>query len=423
MKRTILVAALGMVFVLSEYSSAAQWAKFGLTNCDVRALASKDSFHFAGTYRNVPSMTGGGVYYSKYTDTNWVAINSGLPAVDVGSILISGSKMFAGTSSGVYLSTDNGSNWSAVNSGLPTSVAGDNVSAMLYCGTDLFAGRFKSGVFLSTNDGTSWAKSSAGMSDTNVWSLAVANNDLFAGTYYGGIFHSSNNGSNWAAANSGLTNTGVSALFASGANLFAGTWGGGVCLSTNNGSSWSARNSGLPSGSEIKAFASYGSTFFAGSPMSGVYQSSDNASNWNAIDSGLTATHVWSLLVKDTILFAACRNEIGGGGVWRLSLPRAIVRSRSRPISSFCHLSLEFHQLRNPSLSTCSFLYSLPSPMNVQLNIYDMSGHLVSPILSDFRDSGDHSILWTSRNVATGFYVASISACGVHKSIRFFLQQ
>ena len=43
-------------------------------------------------------------------------------------------------------------------------------------------------------------------------SLAVSGTNLFAGTYGGGVFLSTNNGTSWTAVNTGLTNTDVYAL-------------------------------------------------------------------------------------------------------------------------------------------------------------------------------------------------------------------
>ena len=66
---------------------------------------------FAGTYR-------GGVFLSTNNGTNWFAVNTGLTDVNVFSLIVSGTSIFAGTPSGVFRSTNNGTNWIDVTNGL-----------------------------------------------------------------------------------------------------------------------------------------------------------------------------------------------------------------------------------------------------------------------------------------------------------------
>ncbi len=64
----------------------------------------------------------------------------------------------------------------------------------------------------------------------------------------GGVFKSTNGGAAWSAVNTGLTNTDVYALAidpATPSTLYAGTVSDGVFKSTNGGAVWSAVNTGL----------------------------------------------------------------------------------------------------------------------------------------------------------------------------------
>jgi hypothetical protein len=51
---------------------------------------------------------------------------------------------------------------------------------------------------------------------------------LYAGTYGGGVFKSTNGGTTWSAFNTGLTNLDVYALAINSTMLYAGTWYGGA---------------------------------------------------------------------------------------------------------------------------------------------------------------------------------------------------
>jgi hypothetical protein len=93
-------------------------------------------------------------------------------------------------------------------------------------GGNIFAGT-RGGVFLSTNNGTSWTTVSAGITDTMIYSLAVAENEIFAGTD-DGVFISTDNGTSWTAVATGLTNTRIRTLIVCDGTIYAGTWGGGV---------------------------------------------------------------------------------------------------------------------------------------------------------------------------------------------------
>lgn len=53
---------------------------------------------------------------------------------------------------------------------------------------------------------------------------------FIAGTNVGGVYLSTNNGTNWTSVNNGLTNYNIYTLAVSGTNLFAGTYGAGVWI-------------------------------------------------------------------------------------------------------------------------------------------------------------------------------------------------
>ena len=82
----------------------------------------------------------------------------------------------------------------------------------------------------------SWTAINSGLTNSDVFSLAVSGANLFAGTYVGvgdvgaggGVFLSTNNGTSWTAVDSGWNNSAVLSLLVSGTNLFAGTDGSGV---------------------------------------------------------------------------------------------------------------------------------------------------------------------------------------------------
>jgi len=67
--------------------------------------------------------------------------------------------------------------------------------------------------------------------------FAVSTTNVFAGTD-GGVFRSGDNGENWVRTSSGLTNQTISSIAINGADIFAGTSGDGVFRSSDNGENW-----------------------------------------------------------------------------------------------------------------------------------------------------------------------------------------
>ena len=203
--------------------------------------------------------------------------------------------------SGLFISSNSGSNWLSKYNGLPANCS---VLTSVVNDTNLFVGTDRCGVFLSTNNGTSWASVNSGLTNTEVYALAVSGTKLFAGTN-GGVFLSTDNGTSWNAANTGLTDDYVRALAIRGTNLFAGTAGfigGGVFLSTNSGTTWTNKSSGLTT-HIIQALAISDTNIFAGTPA-GVFLSTNDGTSWTKINTGLTKIDVRSLIVSGTNIFA-----------------------------------------------------------------------------------------------------------------------
>ncbi|HUI65029.1 MAG TPA: T9SS type A sorting domain-containing protein, partial [Bacteroidota bacterium] len=161
-----------------------------------------------------------------------------------------------------------------------------------------------------------------------VYAIAVSGNNLVASTSYGGIFLSTDSGTSWTGGDTGLVDQfgqtpGVSAFAVSGSSLFAGTYVSGVFLSTNDGTSWTAVNSGLTD-SHVTTLVLSGTSLFAGTG-SGVFRSTDRGANWTVVSSGLPKTdfnsEVLALAVSGTNLFAGTRGygifrSTDGGASW-----------------------------------------------------------------------------------------------------------
>jgi len=222
----------GGVFLSTDNGSSWTAINNGIMHQSVTSFAFSGTNIFAGT-SDVGSPFGN-IYISTNNGTNWTEVAKGIPdGGSVSALAISGTNIFAGIligsylgqvyGEGVFLSTNNGANWSAVNNWLGNI----EVTSLVVSGTNLFAGTFNSGVFLTTDNGANWNNVSNGLLNNSISCLAVSGTNLFAGTP-GGVFISTDNGKNWASVNDGLTDTYITSFVVSGANLFLGTLKSGV---------------------------------------------------------------------------------------------------------------------------------------------------------------------------------------------------
>ena len=468
----------------------------GITSNSVLSLAqfpagsADSSYIFAGT--------NGGIFCSKDNGSTWRACglpndqfssNSFLAAS--GSMLLAGSGYMKASSdkfghsigwqgningSVIFLSTDNGSTWTEADLGL----AGLNtrLGSLIVNGSDIFAGTYPGGVFISTNGGTSWENSSFGMNNTNVHALVASESYIFAGTTGGGVNISMNNGLNWTASNFGLTDITIYALAISGSNLFAGTlmktgsqnipiynndvfftsdhgttWAkidsqstSGItplitCLSVNgsnvvvgtgnlttsysqwkqsgsvyrltfDGEKWNRSDSAL-SGNYISSLVSTGSTFFAGTYTGGVFASSNNGVSWTSINDGLTDLSAISLVIHNSNLFAATSS-----GVWRRPLSEITsVQPVKRALPTSYNLAQNYPDPFNPSTK---IMYSVPATGLVTLKVYNILGQEVATLFSGIRNAGNYEATFDGSKLASGVYFYRLQA-GNHMLVKKML--
>ncbi len=108
---------------------------------------------------------------------------SGLSNLNINSLAVSGSNLFAGTGGGAFLSTDNGATWNSVNIGLTNS----SVYSIAISGSDIYAGT-GDGVFYSSNNGTSWTQVSNGLVNRYIYTVEISGTNLYAGTFGAGVY-------------------------------------------------------------------------------------------------------------------------------------------------------------------------------------------------------------------------------------------
>jgi len=261
-----------------------------LQYADVRAFASDQNYVFAGATDGVYRAINDGSY-------NWSKV---LDNVSCFSLLIKGTDVFAGTlGGGIYYSNNNGTTWIQSNSGMNSY---PYVYALATNGTYLFAGKYgggspADGVYRSSDNGATWTQVINGLTNTNVFSLAVKGNFLFAGTN-GGIFRSSNDGNNWINVAGGVVHT-LNVICNN--DLYAGLLSsGGVSKSTDDGTTWSSYSTGLPNtgGYTVMSLTANNSFLFAGTLGGGIARGEYECSQSNEQNE---ACITWNLLSSTSV--------------------------------------------------------------------------------------------------------------------------
>ncbi len=285
----------------------------------MQSLLTNGDYNFAGGQT--------GAYLSTDTAANYASSNTGNDGVGpTRGFAKDNTYIYTCTSQGAYRSSDNGATWVSKSAGLTNLLGGGiiNVGARLF-----YVG--PTGVFTSSDQGDNWT--AAGLSTTDVRSIAAIQDTLFVGTNGAGIYKSTDWGANWNAVNNGLGGSAnFRAIESKGNTLFAGgPTGSGVYRSTDFGANWTLLAGGLASGS-YRGFASNAQLIVAGSFGSGVFYSTDNGDNWTTINAGLTDLTIFDLELNDAYIVAATNTQ----GVFRfplsdLNLPTEILAAVVTP--------------------------------------------------------------------------------------------
>ncbi len=347
------------IIAISFFSNLfAQWQQ---TNYPTSTLAVL-SIAISGA--NIFASSGNGkVSLSSDNGSSWLSKNIlAANTSPVNSLLINGGNIFAGTvGNGVFLSANNGNSWIAKNNGLTNL----QVYSLVISGTSIFAGTHD-GVFISNDNGNNWT--SVGLTGNFVYSIAISGSNIFAGSN-NGVYLSINNGASWAFMNSGLPAT-VNSFAVDNNNVFAGTNGMGMSYTSNNGISWSGINNGLPSNSYIYSLAISGTNIFAGANNGGkVYFSPNNGSVWYDVSSGIiSAYNVQVLTLFGSDIYAG----MGGGiGIWK--------RPLSEIVTNVSEIKSELSFLIGPNpFNTATIINFAKEQKNTEIKIIDINGKVIN---------------------------------------------
>src|SRR4030095_9831772 len=239
-----------------------------------------------------------------------------------------GEKLFGAANTGIQTSTDNGGRWTF-------SPFSDGAYSFSSDGTVIYLGSTDK-VFRSTDVGTTWIDVSTGLGKGGIQALLFDGTDLFAGTPAdaAGVYTSTNGGASWAPAAEGLPGAKtIRSLISFGTDVFAGTEGDGIYRSSDHGDSWvkTDANNALLAQELVLTLCTTDKALFAGG-VNGIYKSTDGGATFQRTLNGFPpniGVFVWSLTASGgnivaavTVLFSPSEALDGifyspdNGGIW-----------------------------------------------------------------------------------------------------------
>ncbi len=393
--------------VFRSTDSGQHWTanNVGLTGDYVQTLFHSGTALFAGTEEE-DNFYDGGVLRSTDEGENWESVSPDSATQDAFSFAFIDGTLFMGTfdqvgngDAGLYSSSDNGTIWELRNNRLTTA---EGITAIGNIGPLLFAGSFDVGLFLSSDTGANWSPIDSDLEKVQaVYSFADKGDTLFAATY-SGIYRSADSGQLWERVDSGLTDTDIFCLAVVGNDIFAGDVDNqGPFRSTDNGTSWEEINNGLPFEALACNFAIIGTNIFAGT-YDGIYLTTDFGNNWSSVSEGLPdgsyCTIGGNLTFDDTYLFVSLgnsndSNNITTNGVWR------------RPLSDFGISSVaqtqattpsEIQIYPNPFSQSTQITFTSQATGYAEVSIVNMLGVEVARLFSGELGAGEHNFSWSN---------------------------
>jgi photosystem II stability/assembly factor-like uncharacterized protein len=274
----------------------------GIENVNINTLSLAGTRIYAGT--------GYGIYKSEDNGDNWTEVSNGLPdrnSLYVKSIAVKDNLLYAGTSGGLFVSGDEGGTWTKINLGIDY----DFVNTVMVYNEYIIAGIVMGRVSISADNGTTWTTSNTGFPfGIDFTCMASVEGKIYAGTYNGGIYVSTDNGNTWIQSNNGLSSLIVNKIAVNGNKIFAATEAG-IFISTNSGSNWNEVNNGLTN-IRVTALANTSDRLIAGTGGNGLFSSADKGNTWTKMNIGLKdwEQYVFCLTVNGNNLFLGTLNGI-----------------------------------------------------------------------------------------------------------------
>jgi hypothetical protein len=409
----LLLAALALGFASHATPAAAQWSRIAaVPAANVFSLRAKGDTLLAGTGTVVFHSTDGVSWQPSTPPT------AGTPGIF--ALWLRNGRIFAGTGAqGVFMSSDLGASWQAFNQGLVGGFANSqlDIADIQERGDSLYVATLGAGVYVR-NVAVAGAWSHFGEDfepnqASNVSDLELGGSRLMASAGANGMVFVRDPGApEWTTSflgNTGLV-PGLSAhtAFWTGSHWVVGA-STGVFLSPTGREPWTPATTNL-NGATWATFVQSGTTILAAFdflPGSLIVKSEDGGDNWTLLEAQ-PGVFVYQLALRGTQLYAARSDGLFIRGVPPLSVPGDGLQSGLR-------LALTSSQ---PVGDLARLTFLLAGEATATLELFDVQGRRAAPRIEAGHGAGPHEVVLDTHALASGVYVARISAGGASESLR-----
>jgi hypothetical protein len=345
-------------------------------------------------------------------------------AADVFSIqavLIRNGRIYAGTfGQGVHVSDDLGATWQPYNEGLVGGFEDSQLKVfdLQVRGDDIYAATSGAGVYVRSLSGAStWAPLGGAIRDNQAENLNGFGNGggrlIAMGGANGQVFLNDPGDADWTVSN--LDNVGIHAgLIADGAAWTGTGWvvgtNAGVFRSVAGQEPWTRFNPGVGFLNWV-AFATtdkgYLFAVFDTNVSAVIEESGDDGATWQNADTQPNV-FVQKLAVSGNFLYAA-----RGDGLWRRSLTLTAVQGDE--VEGALRFAVAGPQ---PFGGSTRLRFELPRAERVAIELFDVHGRLVGERIDGNWAAGRHEVPLNADRLASGVYLARMTAGSRHQVVR-----
>ncbi len=350
------------------------------------------------------SATGnGGIHKSTDGGANWFAVNNGINT-SCNNVQFFENKIYASTRNGVYVTSNGGSNWTPLNN---TVQPADSMTYAVYKEGNLILRCTYNGVLKSTDDGQSWVRTSLYAFQKQAVCIVKTQGVVFVGTDANSpnFFKSTDDGNTWTSVAYYSFQIGVADIFVDGTSIYIGT-GHGVHKTTNLGANWTPLLNGLGADPYVSSIIKIGTSMFCTQQFGGrgLYRTTNDGALWEEVTGELPFFSDFRdvINVNEKVMIAT------GSGIF--SRPESQLTNVQSNLSTMPDkFSLE-QNYPNPFNPVTSIKFSVKQNLFVSLNVYDISGKLVSELVNGFKLTGEYNVSFNAAGLPSGIYFYELKA-------------
>ena len=398
--------------VYLSHDGGASW------NRSTSGMILKNIFTFEPFRSEVFASTQIGLYKYGTVGQKWSFTGEALPSMYIEHLMrTADNNLFAAgqTGGGIFKSKDNGASWESAGAGLQGLIINgitDNANN-IYAVTEDFE-NFNSRMYISksTNEGDSWttllnelgfSQSSIGVSrDGDIYVSCIDNNAEPK------MISSTNNGTTWNTLELPFGGDVKSITPVPNSNDMYYLGGGNVYRTSNRGASWTQVNTADVENIFCMNVDKNG-TMYLGT-LEGMYSLSKEGAGW--IQNDIDGTLVREIKFDENNKVYVRTNK----GLYYFDKTTSIVSLNS--IADGFILSQNYPNPFNPSTI---INFQIESQSFVSLNVYDITGKMVSSLVNEKKNAGNYSVSFNGSQLSSGIYFYTLTTANNTQTKRMLL--